>query len=565
LTELSQALHLAPSTINQHLKELVSVGAIRQIPNEFIVKQKYYEVNPDFRKRRTVEDKRPSLDISSFKIAAGVLVILIIAGLLYQFGGSPVPSTLSATSTSTSQAAPTGATVFSLSDSPTVATVDAVNVTVESVEIRSTTTGKLYTILSTPKSFNLVRLRNISSVLSIANVPIGNYDEFILNVSNVSAVVNGSSASIYLPNHNLRIFGSFNIALNLTGLPAWVNVDIALDKSLHATQNGGLVFLPYMMLSTSDNTNLSVASNGTIVVRRLGHVRSEANVSMDEAGNFTNSSTAIVQAGDSLNVSANGRITIIPSMQSTIAIRSRNKLVLLTNITNAISVVQNLTQQTNTSVRQAVSGIMIPVVPVLKCRYEDRFVDCQTSDNIDVNGTVLPTIGPCPLYCKAGSICQPCSKSRINSTNIASNRTSNYTIVVNKSNPSNLPLKVNSSFASCQTSSECELVPIYPCQNLPQQSACINSSHSIQYFNWYYGIYGKSDANTSTNGAISAAGTGVGISGSTNTTANAGGQAPGFLCPLYLIAYQSRSCGCSDNICTLYVTGYAGTNVTAST
>lgn len=43
LTELSRELGLAPSTVSQHLKELVWMGAARRIENEHVKKWKYYQ------------------------------------------------------------------------------------------------------------------------------------------------------------------------------------------------------------------------------------------------------------------------------------------------------------------------------------------------------------------------------------------------------------------------------------------------------------------------------------------------------------------------------------------
>lgn len=43
LTELSRELGLAPSTISQHLKELVWMGAAKRIENEHVKKWKYYQ------------------------------------------------------------------------------------------------------------------------------------------------------------------------------------------------------------------------------------------------------------------------------------------------------------------------------------------------------------------------------------------------------------------------------------------------------------------------------------------------------------------------------------------
>ena len=141
-------------------------------------------------------------------------------------------------------------------------------------------------------------------------------------------------------------------------------------------------------------------------------------------------------------------------------------------------------------------------------------------------------------------------------------------VIVNASNPSNLPQQVNASFASCQTSLQCVIVPRYPCQNLPQQSACINQAYLTQYYQWYQSVYGKfgvaMGARTANQGGIS---TVVGATTNVSVSTNSSTSIPNFYaCPLYVIAYQHKYCGCStSNICTLYVTEYPPPNVIAPT
>jgi len=560
LTELSGTLNLAPSTINQHIKELLAIGAIRQIPNEFIVKQKYYEVNPDYMaRRRAIGQRAPGyngLSSPSFKIAAGIVLAMVIVGLLYEFGiGTSQPGS------GLGAQAPSSSAIFSISDAPTVSTIKAVNVTINSVEVHSTSTGKWYTVLNTPKSFDLVMLRNISAALGVANIPTGNYDEFVLDVSNVSAVVNNASVGVLVPSSKLKIFGNFSVAENPGNSTSWINIDVNLARSLHMTGNGRMILLPVLELNAYNGTSLSIAANGIITVRAHGRAEAEISVSMGADGNFTNSTAAQIQAGENLNVSSDGKIMAVPGSESAIAIRDREKLTFITNVSNAESVIQNLSSQINTS--RSLRGLSVAAARLV-CNSGGRLVDCETSGDATVNITAAPIIGPCPYMCKLGSPCPPCRvvpPNSINMTNAIENTTTNSSVVVNASNPSNLPKEVNSSFASCQASSQCILVPIYPCQNLPQQSACINSANSMQYYQWYngvygsYGIYGNTLVTAGANVTRGGISTGIGGESVTNATASAGSTMPSvFACPLYLIAYQSRACGCSSNdVCTLYL------------
>ena len=44
LTDMSRELNLAPSTVSQHLRELMAAGKIEQVDNPFLRKWKYYKV-----------------------------------------------------------------------------------------------------------------------------------------------------------------------------------------------------------------------------------------------------------------------------------------------------------------------------------------------------------------------------------------------------------------------------------------------------------------------------------------------------------------------------------------
>jgi predicted transcriptional regulator len=48
LTQISKEIDLAPSTVSQHLQDLLDIGAIEPIENEHIRKWKYYRVTQEF-------------------------------------------------------------------------------------------------------------------------------------------------------------------------------------------------------------------------------------------------------------------------------------------------------------------------------------------------------------------------------------------------------------------------------------------------------------------------------------------------------------------------------------
>ncbi len=551
LTDLSNTLNLAPSTVNQHIKELLVANAIKQVDNPYVVKWKYYEANPSFGGFETAKIS-PKTNISNptfkfsdplLKAISALIIIGIIIGALYGLGvwsGFNEGTGGIAAAISVSP----GSTVFSISDSPTVAAITAVNVTVDSAMIHSATTGKWYVILNTPKTFNLVTLRNISSVLATANLSAGNYNEILLETPNATAVVNNQTIQVLLPSGVLRLFGNFNISGN-TSSPSWINIDINLDKSLHFTGNGELIMLPVINLRTSNNANLSIASNGIIYVRQPGRIASQLNTSMDLNGTF-NVNLISVPPSAQLGVGGNGKILILsnPNITNTITLRTGQMLIVITNVTNASAIVGNITAQ-------AVPG---PVIITgaggrgnengeINCTQQGPFTDCRVPDNVQVNTSAA---GPCPLFCRWGAPCPMCPPPHTPSLNVTASEE------VNMSNPSNLPPSVNSSYATCQTSSQCIVVTKAYCQNgLPQQSACINSQYVPQYSSWYNSTIGAG-ASTGMNSSIVPSSKGFGAvisaSGSAHASVTAG---PGQVCPMFIMEVP-KYCGCASSVCTLY-------------
>lgn len=253
LTEMSNKLGLAPSTVSQHIKELVDSGQIRQAGDR-ARKWKYYELN----KGAPSSPSHPNFPVTRIVIPiAGIILIALLATGLYLSGSGGVASAQEVY-IAPGSAAPQGSTVFTLSDSPQFYNISAIFVTVLNASVRSSS-GKWYKIPLQEESFNLVQLRNISEILSGVNLSVGSYDEIVLSVSNVTAIVNGTSKPVFLPSGKIMVMGRFNISGNSTN---WVNIDFDLSRSLHITGNGTIVMTPVLVISreTSNDIELNASS-----------------------------------------------------------------------------------------------------------------------------------------------------------------------------------------------------------------------------------------------------------------------------------------------------------------
>jgi DNA-binding transcriptional ArsR family regulator len=315
LTEISKELDLAPSTINQHIKELLDAKAIRLIPNPFVVKWKYYETTHEFGGRETEKPIRvPSITMQpTWRFVPIIIVIAAIIALILNTGIFS-PSVIQAQAQLAPGAVPSGITVFSLSDAPTASSITSVNITVSQLEAHSTTTGKWYVIFNGSKTFDLVKLRNTSQLLSGANLSAGSYDELVLTISNATAAINGNEVAVFVPSGTLKIFGNLNISgsentLSSAGASAnstgnsWINIDFDLARSIHVTGDGKVILLPVINMNGFEHSMISIESNDIITVDKQGKLDSHILSGMDLNGSM-HSGEVPVSEDTALNVTA---------------------------------------------------------------------------------------------------------------------------------------------------------------------------------------------------------------------------------------------------------------------
>lgn len=523
LTEISKRLDLAPSTVNQHIRELLEMDAIRQVPNEFVTKWKYYQVNPQFNGVEETTVKTSSMPSPFFRVVS-VLILLAVVGLILI--SSHGPSSVSASALSVNP----GTTLFSISDSPTVSTIDSLNITVNSAMVQSTS-GKWYTIIDTPKSYNLVALRNISQILAGANLSAGSYDQLVLSLANVSAVVNNQSVNVFLPNSDLKIIGTFNISPS-SNSTSWVNLDVNLEKSLFITPNGGVVLLPVITLMSSDGANLSLANNGIITVESVGRTTANIQTAMNLNGSLMANSQPLPQ-NTQLNVTTKGKITLVstPNAKRTIVIDTPYRVIVITNATNLTSVEQNLSSTITVRVPSLQAAKQF--IETLRCKAsDDSSYYCSAQGNLSAGDLVgLIQNRTYKIFRNWGqtadiSISNNATYWNVSTTNSTSapiTTTVGANVTFNVTNPSNLPPIFNGSYAQCSASSDCILVHKTVCWNgLPDTNACINKSYIANYTSWY--------------------------------TSNVYINAKLFACPMIIIA-EPLGCGCVSNTCTLISNG----------
>ncbi|MEM3841427.1 MAG: DUF4382 domain-containing protein [Candidatus Micrarchaeaceae archaeon] len=263
MSELSSELGLANSTVSKHLKELQAIGAISKV--ESGRKWKYYRKNTGFNFPESISHRGY---ISKSVIAASAIsaaIIIIIAAAIYINTGSVQIQNLQLAPGSI---APNGVTVMEVSDSPQYYNISAVNITLSSALLHSST-GKNY-IVKINKTVDLVKLRNISEILGAAKLAYGNYTYIALFIKNASATVSGKTVSVFIPSSKILIPERFNITPNVTN---WISLDFNLERSLHFTGNGKIIMLPVIYYSNGFNASIQVSSNYTPIFIKKGRIQ----------------------------------------------------------------------------------------------------------------------------------------------------------------------------------------------------------------------------------------------------------------------------------------------------
>ena len=284
LTDISNQLNLAPSTVSQHLQEMSDAGLIRQL-NDRPTKWKYYEISNGY--NVAVVRNVPGFRRVMLPISIIIIGLIAMFSILYALSGDFSAASAQRVMLAPGTAVPSGVTVFAISDAPTAYNISSLYVTIANASIRSSA-GKWYSIPLQTSTFNLVALDNVSAILSGVNLGSGNYTAIKLGISNVSAVLNGTATNVFLPSKTLLLVGKINISSNTTN---WVNLDFNLRSSLFITRNGSIVMLPVIVLRNSNGNGLRSDQNGILIPNGPWNMRGYTRFGMNYTGKMVNNFT----------------------------------------------------------------------------------------------------------------------------------------------------------------------------------------------------------------------------------------------------------------------------------
>ncbi len=210
---------------------------------------------------------------NSMKLLAISLFLVFLLGGCTQTGGQG----------QTGGPGGTGRVVFTLTDNAAnISSITSVKVTVDSVMAHSNTEGWI-TVSSTPKTYDLLELKNSNNNVVLADVMLnaGSYDQVRLDISKVVVTDASGYNEAKLPSGEFKVVGNFKVDANSTTA---VTFDFLLDKSLHMTGDGLYILAPVVRVMSKGDVEITSKGENEVEIRG-GRSDEDKEVGMDERGN----------------------------------------------------------------------------------------------------------------------------------------------------------------------------------------------------------------------------------------------------------------------------------------
>ena len=283
LTDISERLDLAPSTVSQHLKELVEMGAIKEADEQFSRKWRYYEAVEGFE----IGDRESAIGRSlGYRIGPVIAVVLIaIAGVALIAHGLPSSSQY----------------VVQLTDPPQVPMgTQALIMGYSNVELHESgmPAGSGYISANAVGSVNLMNLTNVTETIATLSVPAAaRFDSVSFSITSAKVVIDNRTYDAAVPGGMITV--PISAAANQTG---GVIVDFApAVLQLYNSGNSSVfAMVPSAKAVAVGRSSVSVSAYQVGVRTTLGVQNSEM---LGAASNLSVLGGALVSTGNSTEVS----------------------------------------------------------------------------------------------------------------------------------------------------------------------------------------------------------------------------------------------------------------------
>src|SRR5262245_9981170 len=130
-----------------------------------------------------------------------------------------------------------------LTDKPPDLQITSVKVSIDSIKIHGDASG-WQVVSTTPRTFDLVTLKNVTAELALASLPPDHYTQIRLRVVSGEVVVNGAMQPLTVPSgaqSGLKLISGFDVK---AGQVTVLTLDFDADKSVHCNKGNGCMLRP---------------------------------------------------------------------------------------------------------------------------------------------------------------------------------------------------------------------------------------------------------------------------------------------------------------------------------
>ena len=141
----------------------------------------------------------------------------------------------------------TGTLEVRVTDAPDPS-ITAVYVTTSNIEVSVAELGWL-SVIDEEITFELLALEGVEAVLGTAELPVGNYTQVRLSVTEVQIEKDGELITAEVPSGKIRLVGNFELVADEK---TFISLDFEVDKSLVDRRRQGFLFKPVIKLAVGE-------------------------------------------------------------------------------------------------------------------------------------------------------------------------------------------------------------------------------------------------------------------------------------------------------------------------
>ncbi len=487
MSDISRMLNLAPSTVSQHIQELVDAGAVEQVPNEYIKKWKYYRLKPNVQVEEVMDiARRRRAEYGKYVFTAVAVIAVFLAGLFAYFEYFAAAYETVPISMTDPIMVPNGTT--------------AVNMSYSSLDIYALHNGRSGWInTSINGSVNLMSLQNVSQLIGKVTMPQNStVTKVRFNISSAKITVNGNTYGLILPIKSLtldilpsKVNNTAGILIDLS--PVVLNMSGIAPNAIvmNVVGKAGMIYMPnsterMKIIRMPLHSLLPAPAFRIAKIRWLNQNISVKSVALSTSGDNTSFEIAVKNNGNSSiriysvvlrgnEFVENGAVRNVPGFIPLIVTGSGE-------LRPPFSV--NDMNSMGYNISPGATAVLSFYGTIVGRNGTIETLDRNASYGVTVVagcGMGMSTVGPGAATNGTSII----NASSSNNATLSNTRVFYPSQIINYYGH-NPVIKLNQSFFDCDTSASCVPVYVTPCRNgAPMQEICINSAYVPIAESWW--------------------------------------------------------------------------------